>query len=123
VPTTADLLRARTKQFGFDVVDLVKQLPRNIAGECVARQLIRAGTGVASNHRAACRGRSRREFIARLGVVLEEADESELWLEVLIACELAPGLPGRASTSRSRRAARHLLPIAKDGARASAVTP
>jgi four helix bundle protein len=71
----------------------VKQLPRNIAGECVARQLIRAGTGVASNHRAACRGRSRREFIARLGVVLEEADESELWLEVLIACELAPGLP------------------------------
>jgi four helix bundle protein len=45
------------------------------------------------NHRAACRGRSRREFIAKLGIVVEEADESELWLEALIVCELAPGLP------------------------------
>jgi four helix bundle protein len=91
--TPADQLRERTKQFGFEVIKLVKGLPRNIAAECIARQLIRAGTGVASNYRAACRGRSRREFIAKLGVVLEEADESELWLEALVTCELAPGLP------------------------------
>jgi len=78
MPTAADVLRARTKQFGFDVINLVKQLPRNVAADCIARQLIRAATGVASNHRAACRGRSRREFIAKLGVVVEEADESEL---------------------------------------------
>jgi four helix bundle protein len=93
VPTPADVLRARTKRFGFDVINLVKRLPRNVAAECIARQLIRAGTSVASNHRAACRGRSRREFIAKLGIVVEEADESELWLEALIVCELAPGLP------------------------------
>ncbi|MBI4486953.1 MAG: four helix bundle protein [Acidobacteria bacterium] len=91
--STADDLRARTKRFAFDVINLVKHLPRDAAAEPLARQLIRAATGVASNHRAACRARSRREFIARLGVVLEEADESELWLEALIVCELAPGVP------------------------------
>src|SRR5439155_416973 len=53
---------------------------------------ILSGTGVSSNHRSACRGRSRREFIAKLGVVLDEADESEFWLESLIECELAPDL-------------------------------
>jgi four helix bundle protein len=58
--------------------------------------LIRSGTSVASNHRSACRARSRREFIAKLGVVLDEADESELWLEALIECELTPdSLPVR----------------------------
>jgi four helix bundle protein len=93
VSTPADDLRARTKRFGFEVIKLVQRLPRGVATECVGRQLIRSGTGVASNHRAACRGRSRREFIAKLGVVLEEADESELWLEALIVCELAPGVP------------------------------
>jgi four helix bundle protein len=92
VATTADNLRARTKRFGFDVIRLVKVLPRNTATDAVARQLIRAGGGVAANHRSACRARSRREFIAKLGVVLEEADESEFWLEALIVCELAPGL-------------------------------
>jgi four helix bundle protein len=116
MPTPADDLRARTKRFGFAVIDLVKRLPQNLATDCVGRQLIRSGTGVASNHRAACRGRSRREFIAKLGVVLEEADESELWLEALIACDLAPGLPAdrllreaselRAIFSQSMRTAR-----------------
>ncbi len=91
--STADAFRARTKRFAFDIINLVKHLPRNPATEPVARQLSRAATGVASNHRAACRARSRREFIARLGVVLEEADESELWLEALVVCELAPGVP------------------------------
>ena len=83
-------LRERTKQFAFDIIDLVKGLPRNIATDAIARQLIRAGTGISSNHRAAGRGRSRREFIARLAVVVEEADEAELWLEALLKCHLAP---------------------------------
>lgn len=89
--TNANELRARTKRFAFDIISLVKRLPRNIATEAVARQLIRAGTGVASNHRAAGRSRSKREFVARLGVVLEEADESEFWLEALVVCESALG--------------------------------
>jgi four helix bundle protein len=87
--TNADELRERTKRFAFNVIDLVKVLPHNIATDAIARQLIRAGTGVAANHRAAGRARSNREFVARLGVVLEEADESELWLEALATCELA----------------------------------
>jgi four helix bundle protein len=87
MPQNADPLRARTKRFAFDIIRLVKGLHPNIATEAIARQLIRAGTGVASNHRAAGRSRSKREFIARLGVVLEEADESEFWLEALVVCD------------------------------------
>jgi four helix bundle protein len=97
MPTTADDLRARTKRFAFAVINFVKRLPHNIATDAIARQLIRSGTSVASNHRSACRARSRREFIAKLGVVLDEADESELWLEALIHCDLAPeALPAKA---------------------------
>ena len=88
--TIASDLRERTKRFAFRVIDLVKGLPRNIATDVIARQLVRAGTGVCSNYRGAGRARSRREFIARLGVVVEESDESELWLEALIQCSLAP---------------------------------
>jgi four helix bundle protein len=85
-----DDLRTRTKSFAFDIIDLVKVLPRNIATDAIARQLIRAGTGVCANHRAAGRARSRKEFIAKLGVVVEEADEAELWLDALLKCGLAP---------------------------------
>jgi four helix bundle protein len=88
--TDVDQLRQRTKRFAFDVINLVKGLPHNIATDAIARQLIRAGTAVCANHRAAGRARSRREFIARLGVVVEEADETELWLEALVRCHLAP---------------------------------
>jgi four helix bundle protein len=83
-------LRDRTKQFAFDVIDLVKGLPRNMATDAIARQLIRAGTSVAANHRAAGRARSHREFAAKLGIVVEEVDEAELWLEALLKCLLAP---------------------------------
>jgi four helix bundle protein len=69
-----DDLRSRAKAFALDVINLVKALPRNIATDAIARQLIRAGTGVCANHRAAGRARSRREFIARLAIVVEEAD-------------------------------------------------
>ena len=88
--TVADELRARTKSFAFNIINLVKRLPHNIATDAIARQLIRSGTGVSSNHRSACRARSKREFIAKLGVVLDEADESELWLEALMQCGLSP---------------------------------
>ena len=85
----ADGLRDRTKRFAFGVVRLVKALPRTPATDAVARQLGRAGTSVAANHRAAGRARSRKEFAARLALVLEEADESEFWLETLRDCDLA----------------------------------
>jgi four helix bundle protein len=78
-----DQLRARTRQFALDPIELCIQLGRDDIGRLIRPQLLRAGTGVAANHRAAGQSRSRREFVARLSIVIEEADESELWLDVL----------------------------------------
>ena len=80
--TERELLQ-RTKQFALRIFKLVGVLPQTIQGRAVA-QLIRSGTSVAANYRAACRARSKPEFIAKLGVVEEEADESAFWLELII---------------------------------------
>lgn len=77
-------LRDRTKQFALRVMRLVDALPNNRSGRAIGNQLVRSGTSVGANYRAACRGRSKREFIAKLGVVEEEADESGYWLELVI---------------------------------------
>jgi four helix bundle protein len=74
----------RTKQFALRVIKLVGALPRIIEGRAIANQLMRSGTSVAANYRAACRARSKPEFISKLGTVEEEADESAFWLELLI---------------------------------------
>ena len=74
----------RTKQFALRVIKLVGALPRTIEGRAIANQLMRSGTSVAANYRAACRARSKPEFISKLGTVEEEADESGFWLELLI---------------------------------------
>ncbi|MGH7752041.1 MAG: four helix bundle protein, partial [Gemmatimonadales bacterium] len=83
------LLKTRTRAFAILVIRFVMGLPRNRAGDVIGRQLLRAGTSVAANYRAACRARSRREFIAKLGIVEEEADESAFWLEVAAESHLA----------------------------------
>ena len=75
---------ARTKQFALRVMSLVEALPHNVQGRSIANQLMRSGTSVAANYRAACRARSKPEFIAKLGTVEEEADESAFWLELII---------------------------------------
>src|SRR5437764_15289355 len=80
---TADL-KARTKQFALRVMKMVDALPRTIQGRAIAKQIIRSATSVAVNYRAACRARSRAEFIAKIGVVKEEADESSFWLELIV---------------------------------------
>ena len=85
--TERELLQ-RTKQFALRVFKLVGALPQTIQGRTVAGQLIRSGTSVAANYRAACRARSKLEFIAKLGVVEEEADETAFWLELIIETEL-----------------------------------
>lgn len=82
-----DLL-IRTKKFALRIIKLVDALPNTLAGRTIGGQLIRAGTSVSSNYRAACRGRSKAEFIAKLGIVEEEADESCHWLEVIIEANL-----------------------------------
>ncbi|PYK40299.1 MAG: four helix bundle protein [Verrucomicrobia bacterium] len=81
--STADL-KARTKYFALRVMKLVDALPRTIQGRATANQIIRGATSVAANYRAACRARSRAEFIAKIGVVEEEADETAFWLELII---------------------------------------
>ena len=79
-----DELKARTKRFALRVMTLVDALPKTVAGRAIGNQLVRAGTGVGSNYRASCRARSRAEFIAKIGVVEEEADESAFWMELII---------------------------------------
>jgi len=80
----ANELKKRTKLFALRILKLVDALPKSTQGRAIAGQLVRAGTSVGSNYRAACRGRSRAEFVAKLGVVEEEADESAFWLELII---------------------------------------
>jgi four helix bundle protein len=74
----------RTKEFALRVMKLVDALPRTIQGKSIANQLMRSGTSVAANYRAACRARSKPEFISKLGTVEEEADESAFWMELII---------------------------------------
>ena len=81
-------LKSRTKKFGLRVMKLVGALPENSVARAIGAQLIRSGTSVGANYRAACRGRSKAEFIAKLGIVVEEADESAYWLELIIEGEL-----------------------------------
>jgi len=83
VDRTADL-KARMKPFALRVMKLVDALPRTIQGRAIASQIIRSATSVAANYRAACRARSRAEFIAKIGVVEEEADETSFWLELIV---------------------------------------
>ncbi|MFM9903909.1 MAG: four helix bundle protein [Pyrinomonadaceae bacterium] len=81
-------LIARTKKFALRIIKLVDALPNTLVGRTIGGQLIRSGTSVSANYRAACRGRSKAEFIAKLGIVEEEADESCHWLEMIIEAEL-----------------------------------
>lgn len=81
--TIADDLRARTFAFAAACVVFCRSLPRDSDTRELSRQLLKAGTSVAANYRAACRGRLRREFVAKLGVSVEEADETVFWLDLV----------------------------------------
>jgi len=77
-------LKNRTKTFALRVLNVVNALPNTVAGRAIASQLMRSGFSVAANYRVACICRSKAEFVAKLGIVLEETDESCFWLEVVI---------------------------------------
>jgi len=83
-------LKERTKRFALRVIKLILALPRSTEGRALAAQLVRSGTSVGANYRAACRGRSKAEFISKLGTVEEEADESAYWMELIIDAGLLP---------------------------------
>jgi four helix bundle protein len=84
----SEQLRDRTKAFALRIVKLFRALPRAVEAQVIGKQLLRSGTSVAANYRAACRARSKAEFIAKIGIVLEEVDESALWIEMLIDAEI-----------------------------------
>lgn len=77
-------LKRRTKDYALRLIKLVGSLPKTQEGRIVGDQLLRSGTSTAANYRAACRARSKAEFIAKLGTVIEESDESLFWLEIII---------------------------------------
>jgi four helix bundle protein len=79
----ADELKKRTKKFGLDVIKLVETLPASQTGKVIGNQLLRSALSVGANYRAACRGRSKADFISKVGITIEEADESQHWLEML----------------------------------------
>ena len=87
-------LKDRTKRFAVSVIRFCRELPPTLDGRRLGQQLLDAATSVAANYRAACRARSRAEFIAKLGTVLEEADESLFWLELMVDAEVVT--PARA---------------------------
>lgn len=83
MPITPKELKDRTRQFALRVLRLFRSLPQSPEGHILGQQLIRSATSVAANYRAACRAGSNRDFICKLGVVEEEADESLFWLEFI----------------------------------------
>lgn len=86
----ANELRDRTKAFALRIIKLVRALPKTTESRAVGSQIVRSGTSVGANYRAACRARSKKEFAAKMGIVLEEADETVYWLEIVAESNMLP---------------------------------
>jgi four helix bundle protein len=112
-------LKDRTRAFALSIVALVEGLPRGRSADAIANQLLRAATSVGANYRAACRARSRKEFLAKLGIVEEEADESQFWLDLVLERGLADS--DRVVTLRDE--ARQLVAIVVTSIRTARRTP
>ena len=80
----AEEMKTRTKAFAVEVIKLAEELPSSPGTRIIQRQLIRSGTSVGSNYRASCRAKSTADFIAKMGIVEEEADETAFWMELLV---------------------------------------
>ena len=81
---TNDQLKGRTKMFSIMVINLAEKMPNTISTRVVLNQIVKSATSVGANYRAVCRARSDREFVAKMNIVLEEADETLFWLEIII---------------------------------------
>jgi four helix bundle protein len=77
-------LRRRTKEFALRIIKLFRALPKTEEARILGRQVLRSGTAVAANYRSACRARSRADFISKIGITVEEADETAFWLELIV---------------------------------------
>jgi len=112
-------LKERTKAVALAVVALVEELPRGRSADSIGNQLLRSGTSVGANYRAACHARSKREFVAKLGIVEEEADESQFWMDLIIA----RGWADTDRVARLRDEARQLVAIIVTSIRTARRTP
>jgi len=83
-------LKQRTKSFALQIIGLIDSLPVGRTAEVIGRQLLRSGTSVGANYRAACRAKSAADFIAKMGIVEEEADECIYWMELLAEANILP---------------------------------
>ena len=81
-------LQDRTKRFAVSTIQFFSHLPKTEAARTIGRQLLRSGTSVAANYRAACRARSSADFISKISIVLEETDETLFWLELLVEADV-----------------------------------
>ena len=82
---TTNELKLRTNNFSLMVIDLVERMPNSISIKVIANQIVKSGTSVGANYRAVCRARSDREFVSKMNIVLEEADETLFWIEIIMA--------------------------------------
>ena len=86
----AEELKRRTKRFGLEVIKLVESLPTTQTGKVVGNQMLRSALSVGANYRAACRARSKADFISKVGITIEETDETQHWLEMLAEAGIIP---------------------------------
>lgn len=87
---TTNELKLRTRNFSLLIIDLVERLPNSTSVRVIANQIVKSGTSVGANYRAVCRARSDREFVSKMNIVLEEADETLFWLEIIISKQWLP---------------------------------
>lgn len=124
-------LKQRTRKFALDVIRLVENLPRDMVSEVLGKQLLRSGTSVAANYRSATRAKSSADFINKMSIVEEEADESALWMDLLEASSRLPSAAAQpmikeageltAIAVASIRTARRTAAGSRDGARTASV--
>lgn len=84
----AEELKIRTKKFALRILKVVRSLPKTREADVIGKQLLRCGTSVAANYRAACRAKSQADFISKITIVEEESDESAFWMELIIDAEI-----------------------------------
>jgi len=101
-------LQKRTKKFAIDIINLSKLLPNNPIGWTLTNQIIRSGTSVGANYRAVCRAKSDRDFISKMETVIEEADETLFWLEIIEEAEVLNNIT---ETTKMRKEADELIAI------------
>jgi four helix bundle protein len=108
-------LQDRTKRFAIRIVKMFKALPKTDEARIIGKQVLRSGTSVAANYRAVCRARSKAEFAAKMGVVVEEIDETVFWMELLVETDIVADSQAEPAYQRGQRTACYLCRVAQHG--------